>query len=334
MQIPGRTPTNTAMTAATLDLLSGGRLLLGLGTSGPQVVEGWHGQPWGKPLEKTREYVEIVRAALRRDVVEHHGDALRHPVTATEPASASRSSSWRARCARTSRSTSRRWGRRRSPRRSRSRTAGCRSSGRRRRRATRSATSIATRAKPGFDIAATAPVILIDDVEAGREFLKPYYALYIGGMGARGKNFYNDLASPLRLRGRGEEDPGSLPRREQARRGGRDSRRVRRRGRARRAEGADRGADRRLARVRRDVAPRLDAAARSAPRPRRDRPLARRRDAPRSVAETERSLRGGAAQPDQSDSAAAAASARYGTPCSKRAARASSAPSSPRTKRP
>src|SRR5262245_61034125 len=49
-------------------------------------------------------------------------------------------------------------------------------------------------AREGFDIAATAPVILIDDVEAGREFLKPYYALYIGGMGARGKNFYNDLA--------------------------------------------------------------------------------------------------------------------------------------------
>src|SRR5947209_18374897 len=72
MQIPGRTPANTAMTAATLDLMSGGRFILGLGTSGPQVVEGWHGEPWGKPLGKTREYVEIVRTALRRDVVEHH----------------------------------------------------------------------------------------------------------------------------------------------------------------------------------------------------------------------------------------------------------------------
>src|SRR5581483_2451838 len=71
MQIPGRTPANTAMTAATLDLMSGGRFLLGLGTSGPQVVEGWHGEPWGKPLGKTREYVEIVRAALRRELVEH-----------------------------------------------------------------------------------------------------------------------------------------------------------------------------------------------------------------------------------------------------------------------
>ena len=90
MQIPGRTPSNTAMTAATLDLLSGGRFLLGLGTSGPQVVEGWHGEQWGKPLEKTREYVEIVRAALRRELLEHHGSALRHPGARTAPGWASR----------------------------------------------------------------------------------------------------------------------------------------------------------------------------------------------------------------------------------------------------
>src|SRR5438552_10951309 len=80
MQIPGRTPANTAMTAMTLDLMSGGRFVLGLGTSGPQVVEGWHGQPWGKPLTKTREYVEIVRAAIRRDLVEHHGAHYDIPV--------------------------------------------------------------------------------------------------------------------------------------------------------------------------------------------------------------------------------------------------------------
>src|SRR6184192_799650 len=79
MQLPGRTPANTAMTAATLDLLSGGRFLLGLGTSGPQVVEGWHGEPWGKPLAKTREYVEIVRAALRREALEHEGEHYRIP---------------------------------------------------------------------------------------------------------------------------------------------------------------------------------------------------------------------------------------------------------------
>ena len=80
MQMPARTPAMTAMTVATLDQLSGGRVLLGLGTSGPQVVEGWHGVPWGKPLGRTREYVEIVRAALRRETVEHHGAALRHPL--------------------------------------------------------------------------------------------------------------------------------------------------------------------------------------------------------------------------------------------------------------
>src|SRR6266542_4341887 len=74
LQMPGRSPANTAMTAATLDLMSGGRFLLGLGTSGPQVVEGWHGQPWGKPLAKTREYVEIVRTILRRETLEHHGE--------------------------------------------------------------------------------------------------------------------------------------------------------------------------------------------------------------------------------------------------------------------
>src|SRR5436309_8243232 len=75
MQIAGRTPAMTAMTAMTIDALSGGRFRLGLGVSGPQVVEGWHGEPFGKPLKKTREYVDIVRAILRREKpVEYHGD--------------------------------------------------------------------------------------------------------------------------------------------------------------------------------------------------------------------------------------------------------------------
>src|SRR5256714_14450966 len=59
MQIPARTPANTAMTASTLDLMSGGRLLLGLGTSGPQGGEGWHGQTWGEAVTKTPEEVRI-----------------------------------------------------------------------------------------------------------------------------------------------------------------------------------------------------------------------------------------------------------------------------------
>src|SRR5947208_15793923 len=67
MQIPARTPAATAMTAITLDHLSGGRFRLGLGMSGPPVSEGWHGSRYGKPLARTREYVEVVRAILRRD---------------------------------------------------------------------------------------------------------------------------------------------------------------------------------------------------------------------------------------------------------------------------
>jgi F420-dependent oxidoreductase-like protein len=191
MQIPGRTPALTAMTAATLDLLSGGRFLLGLGTSGPQVVEGWHGERWGKPLGKTREYVEIVRTALRRELLEHHGEHYDIPlrdgtglgkplklmarplrpsipiyIAAMSPKAVEQACEigdgwlpifW-------------------SPE-----------------RASEVFASAIARARPGFDIAPAAPTILIDDVEAGRDFLKPYYALYVGGMGARGKNFYNDL---------------------------------------------------------------------------------------------------------------------------------------------
>jgi F420-dependent oxidoreductase-like protein len=67
MQLPGRSPANTAMTAMTLDALSGGRMILGLGTSGPQVVEGWHGVPFDKPLTWMREYVEIVRKVFARE---------------------------------------------------------------------------------------------------------------------------------------------------------------------------------------------------------------------------------------------------------------------------
>src|SRR5947208_7539681 len=79
-QIPGRTPALTAMTAATLDALSGGRFRLGLGVSGPQVSEGWHGVRFDKPLGRTREYVEIVRKALRRQTVELDGEHYQLPL--------------------------------------------------------------------------------------------------------------------------------------------------------------------------------------------------------------------------------------------------------------
>ena len=73
IQLSARSPASTAMTAATLDALSGGRLMLGLGVSGPQVVEGWYGAPFPQPLARTREYVDIVRRAWRREVVTNDG---------------------------------------------------------------------------------------------------------------------------------------------------------------------------------------------------------------------------------------------------------------------
>src|SRR6266853_293905 len=84
MQMPARTPAMTAMTATTLDHLSGGRFLLGLGPSGPQVVEGWHGVPYGKPLVRTREYVEIVRKIwARQQPLEHQGEHCQIPYRGT-----------------------------------------------------------------------------------------------------------------------------------------------------------------------------------------------------------------------------------------------------------
>src|SRR5215510_10378556 len=189
MQMPGRSPANTAMTAATLDLMSGGRFLLGLGTSGPQVVEGWHGQPWGKPLGKTREYVEIVRAALRRDVVEHEGEHYRipwdgpgatglgkplklmlRPLRADIPIylaalgpknvalAAEIADGWLPIFVAPERFDD------------------------------AFGASLAA-APPDFEIAATASVFVGDDVPALRDALRPYVALYVGGMGAKGRNF-------------------------------------------------------------------------------------------------------------------------------------------------
>src|SRR3954454_23470613 len=189
MQIAGRTPANTAMTAATLDLLSDGRFLLGLGTSGPQVVEGWHGESWGKPVAKTREYVEIVRAIVRRERLEHHrahydiplqgGTGLGKPlrlmarplraeipiyIAAVGPKAVAQAleiaDGWLPIF----------W----SPEQARS-------------------VFPIESARDGFDIAPAVPAVVTDDVESGRNALKEYYSFYIGGMGARGTNFYNDL---------------------------------------------------------------------------------------------------------------------------------------------
>src|SRR3954449_5476799 len=79
-QMPGRSAAMTAMTAATIDQLSGGRMLLGIGSSGPQVSEGWHGVRFGKQIQRTREYIEVVRQALARERLEYHGETIDLPL--------------------------------------------------------------------------------------------------------------------------------------------------------------------------------------------------------------------------------------------------------------
>jgi F420-dependent oxidoreductase-like protein len=199
LQMPARTPAMTAMSAATLDLLSNGRMLLGLGVSGPQVVEGWHGQPYGKPLVRTREYVEILRSIWeRKDPLNYQGQEYQiptpggtglgkplkitiHPLRRRIPIYLAAIGPKNIELAgeiadgflpifySPARETA---------------------------LLTPLDTGLATRQAAGespFDIAPTVSVVLGDDVQACRDRVKPMLALYIGGMGARGKNFYNDL---------------------------------------------------------------------------------------------------------------------------------------------
>ena len=198
-QIPGRTPANTAMTAATLDTLSGGRFRLGLGVSGPQVSEGWHGVRFDKPLARTREYTEIVTMALRREKVRYDGEFFTlplpdgpgkaltltvHPVRESIPMylaaigpknlelAGELFDGWLAIFY--------------SPEYAGEQLASI-AAGRAR----------SGRDLSGFDIVPTVPVVIGDDVEKCAEPLRGYDALYIGGMGSRDKNFYNQLASRM-----------------------------------------------------------------------------------------------------------------------------------------
>ena len=200
MQIAGRTPAATAMTAMTLDALSGGRFRLGLGVSGPQVVEGWHGQPFGRPLRKTREYVEIVRAIFRREKpLEYTGEYYRVPYAGADATglgkplksiihgrrdlpiylaaigpknvalAAEIADGWIPTFFSARRmALYRGW-----------LDEGFRARG---------------GAPPAFDMTAMVSVVVGDDLEACRAPVKAKLALYVGGMGARGRNFYNDLA--------------------------------------------------------------------------------------------------------------------------------------------
>ncbi|MBE3073942.1 MAG: LLM class flavin-dependent oxidoreductase, partial [Actinobacteria bacterium] len=198
MQIPARTPAMTAMTAATLDTLSGGRFRLGLGVSGPQVSEGWHGVKFDAPLGRTREYVDIVRMALRRETVAYQGKhwtlplpdgpgkALKmtiHPVrdylplylAAVGPKNVELAGEiadgWLAVFFSPEHSAD---------------LLGSLSTGRAKADRGTEQDRLA-----GFDVVPTVPVILNDDVEAAAAPLRSYSALYIGGMGSREKNFYN-----------------------------------------------------------------------------------------------------------------------------------------------
>jgi len=208
MQMPARTPAMTAMTAMTLDALSGGRFLLGLGPSGPQVVEGWHGVAYGKPLTRTREYVAIVRQILAREApLEFKGEIYQIPYTGPGASglgkplksilhgrkdlpiyTASISPNGVTCSAEVADGLLPVW---MSPERFdlflpdlEKGFAKARAQGRQK--------SLAN-----FDVAPFVTCVLGDDLEKCRMPVKGMLALYIGGMGARGKNFYNDYARRL-----------------------------------------------------------------------------------------------------------------------------------------
>ena len=216
-QIPARTPAMTAMTAATLDTLSGGRFRLGLGVSGPQVSEGWHGVRFDKPLARTREYVEIVRMALRRETVRYDGEHFRlplpdgpgkaikltvHPVRTEIPVylaavgprnlelTGQLADGWLAIFFSPEHADVSlqplRAGRAAEGRDTSSRAAG---------------DDVMT----GFDVVPTVPVVIGDDVERCADVLRSYTALYVGGMGSRDQNFYNALARRMGFDAAAEE---------------------------------------------------------------------------------------------------------------------------------
>ncbi len=204
MQMPARSPAMTAMTAATIDQMSNGRFLLGLGVSGPQVVEGWHGRPYGKPLGVTREYVAIVRKALARDEpvtfdgdyyqIPFHGDGstglgkpLKLMVKPKNPHLPIYLAAIGPKNVRLTAEIADGWlPLFYSPERAKDIYGPLLDEG-------FAASGDAEKAER-FDIAASVFASVTDDLDRARLESKPMLALYIGGMGAKGKNFYNDLA--------------------------------------------------------------------------------------------------------------------------------------------
>jgi F420-dependent oxidoreductase-like protein len=194
-QMPARSAAMTAMTAATIDELSGGRMMLGIGSSGPQVAEGWHGQSFARQLQRTREYVAVVRMALARERVDYHGETLELPLP-DGPGKALKLMI--------------------SPVQQRipiylaaigpknTALAGEVADGwiptffspeyvAEFRASLEEGASRAQRSLDGFDIAPTVNAFVSDDRETARDLMRPVLALYIGGMGSRQQNFYNQL---------------------------------------------------------------------------------------------------------------------------------------------
>jgi F420-dependent oxidoreductase-like protein len=195
MQIPARTPAATAMTAATLDTLSGGRFRLGLGVSGPQVSEGWHGVRFEDPLGRTREYVDIVTKALRRETLTYEGKHWTLPLP-DGPGKALKLTI----------GTVQEWipiylaaiGPKNTA------LAGEIADGwiptlfspehvSELRPLLQEGAARSGKSLEGFDIAPTVNVFVTDDLQGARDAMRPFIALYVGGMGSRKQNFYNQL---------------------------------------------------------------------------------------------------------------------------------------------
>ncbi len=224
-QMPGRSPAMTAMTAATIDQLSGGRMILGIGSSGPQVAEGWHGQRFAKQLQRTREYVAVVRMALARERLEFHGETLELPLP-DGPGKALKLTIAPVQehipvylAAIGPKNTA---------------LAGEIADGwiptlfspehvSELRPLLQEGADRVGRSLDGFDIAPTVNVFVTDDLKAARDAMRPFIALYVGGMGSRKQNFYNNLVcrygfesdakiiQDLYLEGKREEAMAAIP---------------------------------------------------------------------------------------------------------------------------
>ncbi len=199
IQLAGRTPANAAMQAATIDAMSGGRFVCGIGVSGPQIVEGWYGQPWGKPLDRLRDYVQIMKKVLARKApVSHAGREISLPYTGPGSSGLGKPLNSILHM----REDLPIWLGSMTP--GGLRLAGEVADGLVGGFVPSELASVRAHIEQGFhkagngkswmhfELFSGAPVILTDDVKGAIDSLKPGRALYIGGMGARSKNFHNE----------------------------------------------------------------------------------------------------------------------------------------------